>query len=74
MLAVYKRVEKENEAEIGELFEKENFKQKENKIFTYIALSLEGSLSRDSLEKESFSDKEGIWEDNPDSLPACRSS
>ncbi len=75
LLAACERAEKEKETETGELSEEENSELGENKTFTHTALSSEGSLSGDSSEEESSSDeKKGNWEDDPDSLPARRSS
>lgn len=68
MLVVYKRVEKERKVEIEKILEK-NLKIKENKIFTYTALSfkgffLENSLNnflKDVLEKSNFLNRKDNW-------------
>lgn len=75
LLTVCEQAEKEKEAEIGELSEKENFKRKENEMFAHTTLSLEAFFSRNSLEKKSFlNEEEDNWEDDPDSLLAYKSS
>lgn len=75
MLTACEQAEKEKEAKIGELSKKENFKWKENEMFAHTTLSLEAFFSGNPLEKESFLDKkEDNWEDDPDGLPAYKSS
>ena len=74
-LAACEQAEKEKKAETGELSKEKNSEREENETFTYTALSSEGFVSENSSEEKSSSDEvENNWENDPDSLPARKSS